>query len=103
MAKKFRYKLWLRAHVHVGWLQQRLFQARTGLTANILRLPFATASACWLKTTNVTVLRNTNEIYIRSKRSLYPPEKTLSRQRSFEEGYNELSNEAISLALTCIA
>ena len=35
----FRYKLWLRARVHVGWLQQRLFQARTGLTANILRLP----------------------------------------------------------------
>ena len=34
---------------------------------------------------------------------LYPPEKTLSRQRSFEEGYNELSNEAINLALTCIA
>ena len=45
----FSYKFRLRASVHVGWLQQRLFQARTGLAANILRLPFATASACWLK------------------------------------------------------
>jgi len=42
MVKKFRYKFRLRAHVHVGWLQQRLFQARTGrakASANILRLP----------------------------------------------------------------
>ena len=43
------------------------------------------------------------EIYSRLKTFVIPPEKTLSRQRSFEEGYNELSNEAINLALTCIA
>ena len=37
------------------------------------------------------------------KCSLYPPEKTLSRQRSFEEGYNELIKEAINFAPTYTA
>ena len=43
-----------------------------------------------------------NEIYSRQKCSLYPPEKTLSRQRCFQR-YNELSNEAINLTQTRIA
>ena len=43
-----------------------------------------------------------NEIYSRLKRSLYPPEKTLSRQRFFQR-YNEPKNVAINLTQTYIA
>ena len=48
-------------------------------------------------------LRCPSEIYSRSKCSLYPPEKTFRVSDVFEEGYNELINEAINLALTCAA
>ena len=50
--EKFRYKLWLRAHVHVGWRKRWLFQARTGRAKSFGQCSspsIATASACWLK------------------------------------------------------
>ena len=44
-----------------------------------------------------------NEIYSRHKMFVIPPEKTFRVSDVFEEGYNELINEAINLALICIA
>ena len=41
--------------------------------------------------------------FIAAKTFVIPTGENFSRQRSFEEGYNELSNEAINLASTCIA
>ena len=43
----------------------RLELAELKASANILRLPFATASACLLKTTSVTVSRYTKACFAR--------------------------------------
>ena len=108
----FRYKFRLRARVHVGWLQ---LVALPGSNWPSGQYSSPSIRHCFRllvkKTTSVPMLRSIHnawriklvEIYSRLKTFVIPPEKTLSRQRSFEEGYNELNNVAINLTQTCIS
>ena len=55
-----RYNFRLRAHVHVDWLQTVALPGSNWPNGQCSSPSIATAFACWLKTTNITVLRNTN-------------------------------------------